>query len=132
MALVSVHPFKAVKVMFAVPEETAVTTPDVLTMATVASEVVHGLTRTGVDAQVKVVVNPSQSVNVPVTVGNAFMVTVCRAVHPFTSVKIIEAVPTAIPVTVPTLFTVATKLSEDAQALIKAGAEALDNVVVPP
>ena len=76
MALVSVHPFKAVKVMLVVPEVTAVTTPDVLTIATVASEEVHGLTEAGVNAQVKVVDNPSQSVNIPAIVGNAFMVTV--------------------------------------------------------
>ena len=54
------------------------------------------------------------------------------AVHPFTSVKVIDTVPPAIPVTVPKLFTEAIKVLDDTQALIKLGIEVLDNIVVEP
>ena len=60
----------------AVPTEIALTTPVALTVATKISDDIHGLTTAGVEALVKVVVDPSQTVNVPEITGMAITVTV--------------------------------------------------------
>ena len=59
-----------------------VTIPVILTVATAGVADTHGLTAAGVPEPVKVVVDPSQIVNVPVIDGSAFTVTVAVMLHP--------------------------------------------------
>jgi hypothetical protein len=65
-----------------VPGFTPVTTPVLLTVATVVVADTHGVEAAGVPEPVNVVVDPSQTVNVPVIVGCAFTVTVAVILHP--------------------------------------------------
>ena len=68
--------------MTLVPANTPVTTPVLLTVATVVVADVHGLVASGVPEPVKVVVDPSQTVKVPVIVGVALTVTVAVFIQP--------------------------------------------------
>ena len=129
---VSVQPFKAVKVIVAVPAETPVTTPPALTVATVPFDETHGLTAAGGDTVDNVVVCPSQMFNVPVIEATAFTVMVSVSVHPLAAVKVIKAVPEAIPVTVPVAVTAATEGSEDTHGLTTAGVSVVDKMLVNP
>lgn len=65
-----------------VPPATPVTTPILLTVAIAGVAETHGFTAAGVPEPVKVVVDPVQTVNVPVMVGKAFTVTVAVMLHP--------------------------------------------------
>lgn len=65
--------------MVADPAATPVTTPKVLTVATPVLSEVQVPEPVAVDVPVNVVVCPTQTDNVPVTVGNGFTVTVAEA-----------------------------------------------------
>ena len=64
------------------PAATPVTTPALLTVATPVFEDIHGLAAAGVPEPVNVVVDPTQTVSVPLIVGCAFTVTVAVLLHP--------------------------------------------------
>ena len=59
-----------------VPADTPVTTPLEFTVATAIVADTQGLVVAAVPEPVKVVVNPTQALDVPVMVGNALIVTV--------------------------------------------------------
>ena len=80
---VTIQPFAFVKVMIVVPPETPVTTPILLTEATAVFEEVHGVTVAGVAVLAKAVVEPAQTVSVPVIVGSAVTVTTAVVIQPF-------------------------------------------------
>ena len=128
----SVQPFRAVKVMVAVPEEIPVTKPLALTVAIRGFEDTHGFKTAGANRVVSAVVRVSQTLNVPVIIGSGLTVMISVSVQPLKPVKVIVVVPTAIPVTIPLEFTVAIKGSEDTHGFKTAGANAVDNVVVKP
>ncbi len=65
-----------------VPGFTPVTSPPLLTVATPVLEDVHGFAAAGVPDPVNVVVEPTQTVNVPVIVGCALTVIVIVLLHP--------------------------------------------------
>ena len=93
---------------------------------------VHGFTVAGTPEPVNVVVDPLQTINVPVMVGFAFTVTVAVILHPLLLVYVIVVVPAATPVTTPALFTVATPVLEDVHGLAAAGVPDPFNDVVDP
>ncbi len=64
------------------PAATPVTTPVLLTVATPVLEDVHGFAAAGVPDPVNEVVDPTQTVNVPVIVGCALTVIVTVLEHP--------------------------------------------------
>jgi hypothetical protein len=68
--------------MTLVPAATPVTTPALFTVATPVFEDVHGLAAAGVPDPVKVVVEPTHTVVVPVIVGCALTVIVTVLEHP--------------------------------------------------
>lgn len=68
--------------MTLVPAATPVTTPVLLTVATAGDAETHGFTAEGVPEPVNVVVDPTQTVKVPVMVGAAITVTVAIWLHP--------------------------------------------------
>ena len=68
--------------MVVVPAATPVTTPALLTVATPVFDEIHGLAAAGAPDPVNVVVDPTQTVNVPVIVGCALTVTVVVLEHP--------------------------------------------------
>ena len=70
------HPSLLVYVITLVPTDTPVTTPELVTVATLGVEETHGLVAFGVAEPINVVVNPIQTLGVPVIVGKAFTVTV--------------------------------------------------------
>ena len=72
--------------MVAVPVATPVTIPVALTVAIAVFEELQGLVVAGIPLPVNCVVNPAHADNVPVTVGNAFIVTVAVALPPLLSV----------------------------------------------
>ena len=76
------HPLLFVYVIVVVPAPCPVTTPALFTVATPVFDDVHGLTAAGVPDPVNVVVDPSQTVNVPVIVGWALTVIVTVLEHP--------------------------------------------------
>ncbi len=79
---VLLQPLLLVYVMTVVPAATPVTTPVLLTVATPVLEDVHGFAAAGVPDPVNVVVDPTQTVSVPVTVGCALTVIVTVLLHP--------------------------------------------------
>ena len=89
--------------MVAVPAVTPLTTPAEPTVATLAAEVIH-VPPAG--AEVNVVVEPPQTVAVPViTSGNGVTVTVLVLTQPpLARVKVIVAVPVAVPVDTPEIL----------------------------
>ena len=129
---VLLHPLLLVYVIVVVPAATPVTTPVLLTVATPVLDEIHGLIAAGVPEPVNVVVNPTQTVNVPVIVGCAFTVTVAVFGQPLLLVYVIVVVPAAIPVTTPVLFTVATPVLDDIHGLAAAGVPEPVNAVVDP
>ena len=64
------------------PTVTPVTRPVLLTVATPGVAETHGLTAAAVAEPVRVVVDPRQTLSVPVMVGRALTVTVAVMVHP--------------------------------------------------
>lgn len=75
--------------MIADPAATPVTTPELLTVATPVLSDVHVSEPVAVDVPVNVVFCPTQTDNVPVTVGNGFTVTAAEAgVDPQTLVTV--------------------------------------------
>jgi hypothetical protein len=120
--------FESVKMKVAVPAEIPVTTPALVTVATVGSLLTHVPPVVGD----KVVVSPTQTLAGPVilTAGAAFTVTagVGADVQPVdVLVNVNVAVPAEIPVTTPALVTVAT----DGLLLIQIPLPG-ESVVVPP
>ena len=69
IVIVLVHPLLLAYVITDVPAAAPVTTPALLTVATPVLDDVHGLTAAGVPDPVKVVVDPTHTVKVPVMVG---------------------------------------------------------------
>jgi hypothetical protein len=69
-----------------VPAEIPVTSPVLLTVATRDDADTHGLTAAGVPEPVSCVVEPTQTLRVPVIVGTAFTVTVAVVLQPLLSV----------------------------------------------
>jgi hypothetical protein len=114
-----------------VPGFIPVTTPVLLTVATAGVAEIHGFTTAAVPEPVNVVVDPSQTVNVPEILGKAFTVTVTVLLHPLLFVYVIIAVPALFPVTTPVLLTEAMPGAEDVHGLTAAGVPEPVNVVVP-
>jgi hypothetical protein len=90
------------------------------------------LAAAGVPDPVNVVVDPTQTFNVPVIAGCAFTVTVAVLEHPLLLVYVIVVVPAATPVTTPVLLTVATPVLDDVHGLAAAAVPDPVNVVVDP
>ena len=130
MVSVSLQPLDPKKVITAVPEEIAVTTPVDVTVATETSEEVHGFKTAGAILLDSVVVSPWQTLNVPVIAASSLTVTVFVSVQTFNAVNVIVVVPDAIPVTTPLALMVATVKSEETHGLSAAGIDTQDNVVV--
>lgn len=129
---VATQPFELVYVIIAVPAVFPVTTPALLIVATAVLEETQALIAAGADGLDNVVVNPAQTVSVPLITGSGLTVTVAVITQPLEFVKVMTAVPTAFPVTTPVLFTDATVASDDVQGFTVAGAAALASVVVNP
>ena len=109
---VILHPLLLVKVITLVPAATPVTRPVVLTVATVVVAETQGEVAAAVPEPVNWVVDPTQTVSVPVIVGKAFTVTAVLALflHPLALAAVvytIVAVPAATPVTNPDVLTIA-------------------------
>jgi hypothetical protein len=85
-----------------------VTSPVFETVATVGVADNHGVAPDGVPDPVSCVVDPAQTVSVPVIVGSAYTVTVAVILQPLLLVYVITLVPFDTPVTSPVLVTVAT------------------------
>jgi hypothetical protein len=81
---------------------------------------------------VKVVVEPTQTVRVPVIVGGGLTVTVTFAIQPLLFVYVITLVPVATPVTTPVLLTVATAGVPETQGFVAAAVPEPVKVVVEP
>jgi hypothetical protein len=79
---VTVQPLLLVYVIILVPAETPVTTPELLTVATLGVADTQGFVAFGVAEPVKLVVKPTQTVGLPVIVGKGFTVIVCVILHP--------------------------------------------------
>jgi hypothetical protein len=126
------HPLLLVYVMVVVPAAIPVTTPALFTVATPVLEDVHGLTTAGVPDPFNVVVDPAQTVNVPVIAGCAFTVIVVVLLHPLLLVYVIVVVPGLTPVTTPALLTVATPVFEDVHGLTTAAVPDPVKVIVAP
>jgi drug/metabolite transporter (DMT)-like permease len=114
------QPFVLVYVIVAVPAETPVTKPVLLTVATAVLDETHGLTAAAVALPVSCVVRPTQTDNVPVIVGNGLTVTSAVCWQPFELVYVIVAVPAETPVTKPVLLTVATAVLDETHGLTAA------------
>jgi hypothetical protein len=121
-----------VYVITLVPAETPVTTPELLIVATLGVADTQGFVAFGVAEPVNVVVEPTQTVAVPVIVGKEFTVTVCVIVQPLISEYLIELVPTETPVTTPELLTVATLGEADVHGFVALGVPDPVNEVVKP
>jgi hypothetical protein len=115
-----------------VPGFTPVTTPVLLTVATVVVADTHGVEAAGVPDPVNVVVEFLHTLNVPVIVGCASTVTVAVLLHPLLLVYVITLVPGFTPVTTPALFTVATAGVAEVHGFDAAGVPEPVNVVVDP
>ena len=59
-----------------VPAETPVTSPKVVTVATFVLEEVHGLSKAGYPLLVNWVVEPTQTLKIPVIIGTGFTITI--------------------------------------------------------
>jgi len=118
--------------MVAVPAETPVTRPVLLTVAIAVLEDDHGVVASGVPLPVSCVVESSQTANVPVIVGNAVTVMVAVTSHALLLVYLMVAVPLEIPVTSPALLTVATDVLEETHGLDVAGSPLPVSCVVDP
>src|SRR5882724_9842857 len=81
-------------------------------VATPMLEELHGVA-VGVPVPVSVVVDPSQTVKLPLIVGCASTVTVAVLLHPVVVVYVMTVAPGFIPVTMPALFMVATPVLEE-------------------
>jgi len=79
---VVLHPALLVYVITLVPAATPVTSPELLTVATVGVAETHGVDVAAVPEPVSSVEAPMQVVSVPEMVGDALMVTVAVLVHP--------------------------------------------------
>ena len=82
MFAVTVQPLLFVYVIVDVPDETPVTKPVLLTVATAVFEDTHGVTAAAVAEAVNCVVPFTHAVNVPVIVGKALIVTVAVVIQP--------------------------------------------------
>jgi hypothetical protein len=80
--VVVMHPLLLVYVITLVPAETPVTRPVLFTVATAGVAEIQGFEAAGVPEPVNCVVDPVQTMSVPVIVGNAFTVTVEVELHP--------------------------------------------------
>ena len=132
MIWVFVQPLDDVKVIVVVPEVIPVISPVKFTVATEVSDEIHGLTAAGAAVLDSVVVRPSQTLNIPLIIGEAFTVTFAVVVQPVAAVKVIVALPKPTPVTVPVELTVATATFEEIHGLTTAGVSVLDKIVVCP
>jgi hypothetical protein len=115
-----------------VPAETPVTRPALLMVATPGDAETQGLVTAGVPEPVSCVVDPVQTLRVPLIVGSALTVTVMETLHPLIFVKVITLVPAETPVTSPELLTVATPVVEETHGLEAAGVPEPVNCVVDP
>jgi hypothetical protein len=129
---VTAQPVLFVYVIILVPAATPVTTPALFTVATAGVPDTQGFVAAGVPDPVSGVVEPTQTVSVPVIVGAAFTVTVAVALQPLLLVYVIILVPVATPVTTPVLLTVATAGVPETQGLVAAAVPEPVNVVVEP
>lgn len=127
---VLLQPLLFVYVMIAVPGFTPVTTPPLVTVATVVFDDVQGLTVAGVPEPVSVVVAFLQTDSEPVMVGCALTVIVTLLIQPLLFVYVITVVPGLIPVTIPALFTVAIPVLDEDHGLLAAGVPDPVNVIV--
>jgi len=129
---VMLQPLLLVYVITLVPADTPVTTPALLTVATAVVADIHGFTAAGTPEPVRFVVLPTHAFNVPVIVGNAFIVTVAVMLQPLLFVYVITLVPVETPVTTPALVTVATPGVADTHGFTAAGTPDPVKFVVAP
>lgn len=124
------HPVPKVYVMVAMPGETPVKTPEV--MSILATEVLELDHTPPAGVAVSVAVSPVHTVVVPVGVpGSAYTVTIAVRLHPVLIVYDIVAVPGLEPRTMPVLAPTETDPVPEAADQVPP-AVALDNVVVLP
>lgn len=116
--------------MVAVPGEIAVTAPLKLTAAITGFDEIHGFTTAGVEALDKLVVEPSQTTNVPKITGVAITVTIVVIAQPLLFVNVIVALPAAFPVTTPFESIEATEELDEPHGFPIAGIDVFDKVVV--
>ena len=117
---VFLQPPLLVYVIILVPAETPVTSPVLVTVATVVVVEVHGLVVAAVPEPASWVVDTAHTVSVPLIVGTALTVTVAVDLHPLLLVNVITLVPAFTPVTKPMLLTVATVVVEEVHGLVVA------------
>ena len=79
---VLMHPLSIVYVITLVPAVTPVTRPELSMVATPGDAEIQGLVGAGVPEPVNCVVDPVQTLSVPVIVGDALTVTVTEMLHP--------------------------------------------------
>src|SRR5664280_296197 len=129
---VLLQPLISVYVITLVPPDTPVTSPVLLTMATLVVADIQGLDAAGMPEPVSCVVEPAHTLSVPVIVGSALTVTVAVLLQPLISVYVITLVPPDTPVTSPVLLTVATLVVADIHGLDTAGVPEPVSCVVEP
>ena len=115
-----------------VPDETPETKPVLLTVAFPVVAETQGLADDAVPVPLSWVVDPTQTVNVPETVGSGLTVTVAVTVQPLLSVYVITLVPVATPVTKPALLTVALVVVPETLGVDVAAVPLAINCVVEP
>ena len=121
-----------INVIVQFPVAFAVTTPLISIDAIKGFDDVQGFPTAGIEVFDKVVVEFTQRFIIPVIGAAAEIVTVCETLQPLLLVYVIIATPSAIPVTIPTEFTVAIRGSEEIHGFTKAGTSALVNAVLKP
>ncbi len=115
-----------------VPAAIPVTTPVLLTVATDGVADDQGVVPSAVPDPTKVVVDPAQTIAVPVIVGVPLTVTIWVVVQPPVFIYVITLVPAEIPDTTPVLLTVATDGVADAHGVVPSAVAEPLNVVVEP
>ena len=118
--------------MTLVPAATPVTTPAVVTVATVGVADAHGVVACAVAEPASVIVEPAQTVDAPVIVGFGFTVIVCVCVQPFVFIYVIALVPAPTPVTTPAGVTVATVTVADVHGVVACAVAEPASVIVEP
>ena len=113
--------------MVDVPPLTAVTKPELVIVAMLVFDEVHGFEVAAVALPVNVSVFPAHMGVLPVTVGKGFTLTVIVFEQPLLLVYVMIAVPAEIPVTNPVLDTLAIDVLEEDHALLTEGEPDPDN-----
>ena len=118
--------------MTLIPALTPVTTPPLVIVATPGVADDHGVVACAVAEPDNVVVEPTQTLNVPLIVGNGLTVTVTVFIQPLVFIYVMTLVPALKPVIMPPFVIVATAGVADAQGVVACAVDEPDNVVDEP